>query len=85
MKKTIEQYFCDVCGVQADVQKINYPVVFHTEQTEERYTEPYISQKMIDVCGECLNAILRLDGWGSQGYNNYKKRSNCGAKMGGEA
>ena len=37
MKKTIEKYFCDICGTEAEcdnLKKINYPVIFHTEKTE---------------------------------------------------
>lgn len=54
MKKTIEKYFCDICGKEEkDVKHICYPVIFQTEQTEGRSVEPYISDTNIDVCPNC--------------------------------
>ena len=78
MKKTIEQYFCDVCGKQAEVQKVNYPVIFHTEQDEGRPVKPYISQKMIDMGQDCLHKTLVLHGDGAKGNNHYFIRDKEG-------
>lgn len=74
MKKVIEQHFCDVCGKQAEVKSLNYPVIFHTEQTEGRSVEPYIAQTKIDMCQDCIQKALMLDGYGAQGYNRYSVR-----------
>ena len=74
MKKTIEQYFCDVCNSQEDIVNVEYPVIFHTDQTEGRIREPYISYVKIDLCKECRNKLLRLDAWGAMGHNSYKIR-----------
>lgn len=80
-KKTIEQYFCDICGKQADVINVNYPVIFHTEQDEGRSVKPYISQEKLDMCQECLLKTLAIDGSGAQGANKYTLRN---LKKGGE-
>lgn len=77
MKKTIEKYYCDICGKEiecANLKKITYPVIFHTEQTEGRYCEPYISHQKIEICGECLEQICKLSAVGAQGYNKYEIR-----------
>lgn len=61
MKKTIEKYFCDICGEETkDIKHLNYPVIFQTEQTEGRIVEPYIDNTNIDVCPNCCKKILRL-------------------------
>lgn len=72
MKKIVEQFFCDICGKQSEVTKIKYPVVFYTEQTEGRSCKPYIDYQEIDMCAECQDKVLRLKGFGAQGYNDYK-------------
>ncbi len=66
MKKTIEQYFCDVCGEQSDVVQVNYPVIFHTDQTEGRSSNPYISQEKLELCPKCLERAVKIHGWGNQ-------------------
>ncbi len=75
MKKTVEQYFCDVCKKEAVTVPINYPVIFHTDQTEGRGCSPYISQEKLDVCDECRKHMLLLHGWGAQGCNDYELKS----------
>ena len=73
MKKIMEVYVCDICKRKdSTVTPINYPVVFHTEQTEGRSVNPYISQQKIDVCDDCLCTICKLDGYGAQGHNDYR-------------
>lgn len=73
MKKVSEIFICDVCKKEdAKMQSINYPVLFTTEQTEGRPVKPYISQQKIDVCEECLSKIIKLQGNGAQGFNNYE-------------
>ncbi len=74
MKKTIEKYYCDICGAEGEEKEIfsiNYPVVFHTDQTEGRSCNPYISNKLFDVCGNCCEKILKVSAVGAQGYNKY--------------
>lgn len=72
MKKTIEKYFCDICGKEAkDIKHLIYPVIFQTEQTEGRNVEPYIYNTNIDVCPNCCKKILKLSATGAQGYNSY--------------
>lgn len=73
MKKVTEVYICDICGEEKiEVQTINYPVLFITEQTEGRSTDSYISQQNIDVCKMCLGKVVKIQGEGAMGYNNYK-------------
>lgn len=58
MKKTIEKYFCDICGKEEkDIKHICYPVV-QTEQIEGRSVEPYIYDTNIDVCPNCCKKYL---------------------------
>ncbi len=72
MKRTIEKFYCDICGIECeDVKHINYPVIFHTDQTEGRTCNPYISNQNIDVCNKCCEQILKLSAVGAQGYNKY--------------
>ena len=72
MKKTIEKFYCDICGAECeDVKQINYPVVFCTDQTEGRSCEPYISNEKIDVCKNCCKKILKIKATGVQGINSY--------------
>lgn len=78
MKKTVEEYYCDICGDKAPVQEIIYPVVFHTDQNDGHGCTPYISSEHLDVCNECLNKIICLDAWGLQGCNEYKIKDSEG-------
>lgn len=43
-----------------------------TKQTEGRSSDPYISHEKLDVCRNCAKKILRLEGWGAQGYKRYE-------------
>jgi hypothetical protein len=76
MKKTVEQFFCDVCKKEASTISVNYPVIFHTDQTEGRGCAPYISQEKLDICTECGKRLLILDGWGAQGCNKYEVKQD---------
>ena len=73
-KKTIEQYFCDICKKEAEVIAVKYPVIFHTEQDEGRSVKPYVSPQTIDMCQECLHKALVVHGYGAQGFNHYEIR-----------
>lgn len=84
MKIKIEKLVCDVCKKEVKkVTEVNYPVIFHTEQTEGRSCSPYISQNKIDLCDECAEKVLMLHGVGAQGFNDYTivERSNNNAEF----
>ncbi len=73
MRESIEIITCDLCGTQCeDVEVVNYPVVFITEQTECHSCEPYIDNTNIDVCPVCKEKILRVRASGCMGRNNYE-------------
>ena len=72
MKKTIEKYFCDICGAEGAVQSVRYPVIFHTDQDEGRACKEYISYENLDLCQQCLRKGLVFHGWGAQGINRYE-------------
>ena len=73
MRKTVEIVKCDLCGKvkKTGCHTVKYPVLFTSDQTEGRSCEPYISYENIDVCDECLSKIIKVTGYGAQGYNNY--------------
>ena len=72
MKVTITKCICDVCKKEVEkVTEVNYPVIFHTEQTEGRSCSQYISKEKLDLCDECAEKVLVLHGWGAQGLNEY--------------
>ena len=78
MKRTTVQYFCDLCYIETDkLTEINYPVIFHTEQTEGKNCSPYISMQMLECCDSCINKIVMLHGWGAQGHNEYRIKGGC--------
>ena len=69
IRKTI---ICDCCKLEKPTQKIKYPVLFLTEQTEGRSVSPYISYENIDLCQECIQNSICIRGVGAQGYNEYQ-------------
>ena len=72
MKKVDIKIYCDVCGKESlNTKKINYPVIFYTEQIEGRSCNPYISQEILDICESCRDKVLRLKGYGAQGLNEF--------------
>jgi len=72
MKKVSETYICDLCKKEdIGMHSINYPMIFLTDQTEGRPTEPYIYQQKIDVCNECLEKIIKIRAYGAMGNNTY--------------
>ena len=75
MRFTIEKCICDVCKKEVEKAiEVNYPVIFHTEQDEGKSCSPYISKEKLDLCNECAERILMLEGWGAQGVNRYAIR-----------
>lgn len=75
--KEIKEITCDVCSIiiKSDTHKAtNLSVVFTTEQTEGRSTEPYLSLVKIDICPTCMKSILlgkMLFAHGAMGFNQY--------------
>jgi hypothetical protein len=72
----VEKYYCDIkdCKKECDADKINLQVIFLTEQTEGRNTEPYLSHQELNVCKDCICKILKgnyVFATGAQGYNEY--------------
>lgn len=64
MIKQSVSYFCDICGKQVEegeLLKVNYPVVFISEQIGRHTIEPYISQKEIEICPDCACSVLMLE------------------------
>lgn len=72
MRKMIEAVVCDLCGATKNVEQINYPVIFTTEQNEGRPVEPYISDEKIDLCDKCMKKVLKIKAHGAQGINDYE-------------
>lgn len=73
IKKTI---ICDCCKLEKPTQKVKYPVLFLTEQTEGRSVKPYLSYQDLDMCKECIQTTITISGTGAMGYNEYKSISN---------
>lgn len=73
VKKTI---ICDCCKLEKPTQKVKYPVLFLTEQTEGRSVTPYISYQDLDMCQDCMRVNITISGTGAMGYNEYKPISN---------
>lgn len=73
IKKTI---ICDCCKLEKPTQKVKYPVLFLTEQTEGRSVKPYISYKDLDMCKDCMQVNITISGTGAMGYNEYKSINN---------
>ena len=81
MEKTITIKSCDICKasdkeVGVDIEKIQYSVVFTTEQNEGRPRDPHLYLQSLDVCEDCHKYLIDnspLKGWGAQGYNTYQK------------
>ena len=72
------KYFCDVCKKETNYEgcfRVNYPVIFTTNQTDGVASKPYIEQKQIDICRDCADKILKITASGCQGYNEYKVRN----------
>ena len=78
MKKEEIKYFCDICKEETNYEdcfRVNYPVIFSTNQTDGVATKPYIDQRQIDVCRDCADKILKVTASGCQGYNEYEIRA----------
>jgi len=68
---------CDMEGCDNLASSGMFQVIFTTDQTEGRSTNPYLSREEIDMCPECELRVLRGDaiwGYGAQGHNVFKFR-----------
>lgn len=78
MKESIEIITCDLCGSKVDgIVNVSYPVLFMTDQNEGRSCVPYIEEKKLDLCPECLEKSCRITAQGAQGYNIYFMRKEA--------
>ena len=74
---TITQIICDIedCDKTADHKQKVVSVAFETEQTEGKYTIPYLSGEKLDFCEEHYRQYidtLAIRATGAQGYNKFK-------------
>lgn len=80
MRRTVEIVKCDLCAKEIDISKskfvstISYPVIFNTNQTDGYSCDPYISIQELDICEDCRQKVLRIQGTGAMGNNSYKLR-----------
>lgn len=82
---TEEHVKCDTCGAR-EAKRVKTSVVFTTEQTEGRPTEPYIQIHELDVCDDCLEQMVgngrQIYAHGAQGYNTYYFKPTTNNKEG---
>ena len=72
--ETITKVTCDICSKivkEDEAITVEYPVIFTTETTEGRSVKPYITYEKLDCCINCSKKILKVTGYGAQGYNDY--------------
>jgi len=73
-----EIYTCDIkdCENNPKYKGKKMQVVFITETTEGRSTEPHLCDVIVDICEECLNKMAKerkyITAEGAMGYNTYK-------------
>lgn len=75
---------CDICGASKiyDPQfkeDLELAVIFITEQTEGRPSDPYLSKSRLDICCDCYGNILHgnyVFAKGAQGCNIYFFKRN---------
>lgn len=70
---------CDICGSEKDLLEKGMDVIFETEQTEGRSSEPYLERKKLDICKECMVKVLKgnyVFASGIMGYNKYYFKDN---------
>lgn len=78
MKETKITYKCDVCIKIADYKSLTIQVIFLTDQTEGKPTEPNLHLEKLDLCEICIGKIMKghyLFAQGAQGYNTYHFRT----------
>lgn len=72
----IEYHKCDIdkCESKATYINVAHNVIFHTEQTEGRYSDPYFEPSKLDLCLEHMGELIvgkTVHAHGAQGYNTY--------------
>lgn len=75
-RETIEVVTCDVCRKRIDGKVVSgiFPVIFHTDQTEGRGCDPYLTWQTLDMHEDCVIKATNIHGSGAQGYNDYQLR-----------
>lgn len=66
---------CDLCNCTATHKQQKIQVVQMTEQTEGRFTTPYLDIKVMDLCDTCLQKFIdsnKCKCYGAMGYNRYE-------------
>ena len=75
MREETIKITCDIHNCSDDAKGAKVQVIFLTEQTEGRSTDPYLQIAKIDLCENCYKNILKgaaIFATGAQGYNTYK-------------
>ena len=62
--------YCDLCKKEG-AETYTTLARFHTEQNEGRMVEPYLVNTKIELCKECANKVVILNGRGAQGNNEF--------------
>lgn len=71
-----ETWICDLenCENEPENKGFKIQAIFLTEQTEGRWTAPYLYNETIDICNNCLGRVLKgnyIFAAGAMGYNKY--------------
>lgn len=65
MKRTVEQFYCDLCSCEVSVGELRTEVpvfVRHTcDDTEGCPCAPYYTQEKFDFCQNCFDRVVSLD------------------------
>ena len=62
--------YCDLCGKEG-AKTYKTLAKFHSEQNEGRMVKPYFTLTSIELCEECLEKAVILNGEGAQGNNRF--------------
>lgn len=70
MVEITRKYYCDICKKEG-AKTYTTLARFTTEQNEGRMVEPYITSTKIDLCNDCLEKVVIINGEGAQGNNTF--------------
>lgn len=70
MVEVVKKYYCDLCKKEGAKEYRTF-ARFHTEQTEGRMVKPYLTVVKIDLCENCIEKVVVLNGEGCQGNNRF--------------
>lgn len=77
---TTTNYVCDFCKHEFKgrgcLKTIRVPVIFHTETDEGNPCKPYLTTEVMDLCQECIEKIVVLQGSGCMGNNKFYIKGN---------